>query len=238
MTQRSSKIYVSNILLVLVFIFYSLNIKAQNNTSKKQTISSYYNEARELRNKNDISSAIETLNKAISLAKENKNSKAIIDSYQKIALLHIELNNHDDALFYRDRAQVILKKTEYRLGEATQKLIDATILYREKNNFQAISLLKEARLLSNDKDLINNIELTEATIYINIEKYEEAKKRLNALLVNSDVNERAYLATKANLGLASLTCRQKELEKSTKYGEAALKLSKRNNFFREELIAS
>ena len=124
------------------------------------------------------------------------------------------------------------------MGDATQKLIDATILYRENNNFQAKKLLDEAKLLSNNKNLTNHIQLAEAKIYINLEKYEEAKTKLNALLVNSDLDERIYLATKSNLSLAELHFKQGYLEKSAKHAEAALHLATKNSFFREVLIAN
>ena len=238
MTHKGSYKIALQVIITFVFIFQSLNIKAQDSTSVKQNLESYYQEALSFKHQNKISSAIEVLNKAAILAEEKDNPLALVDIYQKIALLHIELDDHDTATFYRERAGAFLKNSEYRLGDAVQKLIDATILYREKNNFQAIKLLDEAKLLSNDKNLINNIELTEAYIYVNLEKFEDAETKLNALLVNSDTDERVYLATKANLGLAELSLKQGNLEKSTKHGEAALELATKNNFFKEILIAN
>ncbi|GMN11897.1 ATP-binding protein [Croceitalea sp. MTPC9] len=238
MTHKSSYKVVPSLILVLVFIFQPFDIKAQDSTLSKQTISSYYKEALLLKHQNKIASAIEVLNKATVLAEQNENPQSLIDIYQKIALLHIELDDHDTASFYRERAGAILKSTEYRFGDAMQKFIDATILYREKNNFQARKMLDEAKLLSNDKNLINNIELAEANIFLNIEKFDEAEKKLNALLVNSDIKERTYLAAKANLGLAELNLTQGELEKSTKHGEAALEIATKNNFYKEILVAN
>lgn len=221
--------------LTLSFLCISNSIKAQENV---QDLKSYYDKAYELKHQNKISGALEVLNNAISIAEKNKNPKDQVDIYQKIAFLHIELNNHETANFYRERANALLKNTEYRLGDGRQKLIDATILYRENNNFQAKKLLDEAKLLSNNKNLTNHIQLAEAKIYINLEKYEEAKTKLNALLVNSDLDERIYLATKSNLSLAELHFKQGYLEKSAKHAEAALHLATKNSFFREVLIAN
>ncbi len=238
MTHKGSYKLLLLVIVTFAFILQSFDVKAQDSTSTKQNLESYYQEALTLKHQNKISTAIEVLNKATVLAEQNESPRALVDIYQKIALLHIELDDHDTASFYRERAGAFLKSSEYRLGNAIQKFIDATILYREKNNFQAIKLLDEAKLLSNDKNLINNIELTEAYIYINLEKFEDAETKLNALLVNSDVSERVYLATKANLGLAELNLKQENLEKSTKHGEAALELATKNNFFKEILIAN
>jgi signal transduction histidine kinase len=215
-----------------------LSIKSQDTDNSPKTIEEFYKEALILKHQNKISSSIETLNKAILIAEKEDDPKTIIDIYQKISLLNIELDKHEDAAFFRERAGAFLKNTEYRYGDAIQKFIDATILYREKNNFQARKMLDEAKKLSNDKNLINNIELTEAKIFINIEKFDDAQTKLNALLVNSDANERIYLATKANLSLAELNFKKGELEKSAKHGEAALELATKNNFFREILTAN
>jgi signal transduction histidine kinase len=238
LTHKGSYKIALQVIIALAFIFHSFNINAQDSTAVQQNLEAYYREALTLKHQNKISSAIEVLNKATNIAEKKDNPLALVDIYQKIALLHIELDDHDTATFYRERAEAFLKNNEYRLGDAFQKLIDATILYRENNNFQAIKLLEEAKLLSNDKNLINNIELTEAYIYINLEKFEDAKTKLNALLVNSDTNERVYLATKANLGLAQLSLKDGDLKKSAKHSEAALELASKNNFFKEILIAN
>ncbi len=238
MTHKSSYKISSNLILALFFILQSLSIKSQDTDNSPKTIEEFYKEALILKHQNKISSSIETLNKAILIAEKEDDPKTIIDIYQKISLLNIELDKHEDAAFFRERAGAFLKNTEYRYGDAMQKFIDATILYREKNNFQARKMLDEAKKLSNDKNLINNIELTEAKIFINIEKFDDAQTKLNALLVNSDANERIYLATKANLSLAELNFKKGELEKSAKHGEAALELATKNNFFREILTAN
>ncbi|WP_350291215.1 response regulator [uncultured Croceitalea sp.] len=238
MTHKGSYTILTNLVIALVFTFQFLGVKAQGTGLQKDSIETYFKQALELRNQNKISSAIEVLNNATIFAEQDDNPQTLVGIYQKIALLYIELDDHDTATFYRDRAGAILKSTEYRFGDAMQKFIDATILYREKQNFQARSMLQEAKTLSNDKNLINNIELAEANIFLNIEKFDDAEKKLNALLVNSDVNERVYLATQANLGLAELKFKQGEFEKSAKHGEAALELATKNNFFKEILEAN
>lgn len=238
MTHKSSYTILTNLVMVLVFTFQFLGVKAQGTSLQNDSIETYFKQALELRNQNKISSAIEVLNNATVFAEQDDNPQTLVDIYQKIALLYIELDDHDTATFYRDRAGAILKSTEYRFGDAMQKFIDATILYREKQNFQARSMLQEAKTLSNDKNLINNIELAEANIFLNIEKFDDAEKKLNALLVNSDVNERVYLATQANLGLAELKFKRGEFEKSAKHGEAALELATKNSFFKEILEAN
>ena len=181
---------------------------------------------------------MEALEKAAKLAERNEDLKALLDTYHKFALLYLEINDRETTLFYWDRAGVLLNDTEYPYGEAIHKYIDAILLYRSGNNFQAMNELEEAKKLNNDKNLLNNILLAEGNIFLNIEKFEEASVNYNALLVNSDEFERAYLATLANLGLASLHDKMDKFDESIKHGEAALELAQKHSFFREIVTAS
>jgi len=226
-------------LFSIVFALCLLNeVNAQQTTTSKQSLETYFKKSLELKHRNEISAAIAILDDAIAIALANEDQKGLIDIYQKIAFLHIELDNHDNASLFIERAGSLLKNKEYRLGRAYQNLLDATILYRENNNFQAKELLDEAKLLSNDKNLTNNIQLAEAQIYMNLEKYNEAKVNLNALLINSDIDERTYLATLANLNLANLQRNIGDIEKSAKHSEAALELATKNNFHKEIVVAN
>ena len=172
------------------------------------------------------------------LAENNEDLKALLDTYHKFGLLYLEIDDRETTLFYWDRAGVLLKDIEYPYGEAVHRFIDASLLYRSGNNFQALNELEEAKKLNNDKNLLNNILLAEANIFLNIEKFDEATINYNALLVNSDEYERTYLATLANLGLATLYDEQDKFEEGIKHGESALELAQKNNFFREMVTAS
>jgi len=94
-------------------------------------------------------------------------------------------------------------------------------------------MLNEAKQLNNDRNFFNNILLTEAQVYMNLEKYESASKNLNSLVVNTDIYEKDYLTTQAYLGLAELNLKTENLEESAKNGENALELANKNGFFME-----
>lgn len=79
----------------------------------------------------------------------------------------------------------------------------------------------------------NNILLLEGDIYANLEKYEIASKNYNSLIVNTDIYEKEYLATRAHLGMSRLRFTTEEYEESALNGENALKLARENNFFKE-----
>lgn len=227
-----------NLILLGIMLLSNFWLGAQDTIGSNETLQSYYQQALTFRHQNKVSPAMEALDKAAKLAEQNEDLKALLDTYHKFALLYLELNDRETTLFYWDRAGVLLKDTEYPYGEAVHKFIDATLLYRSGNNFQAMNALEEAKKLNNEKNLLNNILLVEANIFLNIEKFEDASKNFNALLVNSDENERAYLATLANLGLANMYDKREEYQNCTKHGEAALQLAQKNSFFREILIAN
>lgn len=210
---------------------------AQETTPYKD-VAPYLNEARNLRNRNKIDLALETLDKAATEAEKNEDVKALIDSYHELAILYLKLDREGDTQFYWDRASVLLKDTAYPYGDAIHKYIEATLLYRSDQNFQALSMLEKAKQLNNDRNFFNNILLAEAKIYLNLEKYESATKNLNSLIVNADIYEKDFLTTQAYLGLAELYLKKGELNESAKNGEYALEMANTNGFFMESKKAN
>ncbi len=225
-------------LWVLTSLFLMLNVRAQQIDSLKNDIQPYFERALRYQNKNQIDLALETLDKASEIAEKEQNEKALIDSYHKFALLYLQLGKDENSTFYSDRAKGMLEDIEYPYGDAMQKYIEAVRLYGEGNNFRAIYALEEAKQLSNDRNFFNNILLTEGNIYLNLGKYEAALKNFNSLVINTDIQEREYLATKAHLGLSKLHFTNENPEQSITDGEAALKLALANKFHREILDAN
>ncbi len=207
-------------------------------TTPYKDVAPYLNEARNLRNQNKIDLALETLNKAAAEAEKNEDVKALIDSYHELAILYLKLDREGDTQFYWDRASVLLKDTAYPYGDAIHKYIEAILLYRSDQNFQALAMLEKAKQLNNDRNFFNNILLAEAKVYLNLEKYESATKNLNSLIVNTDIYEKDFLTTQAYLGLAELYLKKGDLNESAKNGEYALKMANTNGFFMESKKAN
>lgn len=195
-----------------------------------QNLDAYFYQTRIYKNENKIDQALEYLDKAAGLAEKEENEKALVDCYHKFALLYFELDKRDNTIFYWDRAEVLLKSLEYPYGDAVRKYIEAILLYDSGNNFQAIFMLNEARQLSNDRNLLNNILLLEASVYLDIEKYDSATTNFNSLLVNTDIYESEYLKAKAYMGLARLYVQTENLEQSLEDGQSALAIANANNF--------
>ncbi|RKN78773.1 response regulator [Ulvibacterium marinum] len=182
--------------------------------------------------------ALESLEKAAELAEKNEDVKALVDSYHNLALLYLKLDKEETTLFFWDRAKSVLKDIEYPYGDAIHKFIEAILLFRDDKNFQAIFMLNEAKQLNNDRNFFNNILLVEGNIYLNLEKYDSASKNFNSLVINTDLYEKEYLATRAYIGLAQLNQKIKNFEEGALNAESALKLSRENDFFKETLEAN
>ncbi|MGC1514823.1 MAG: ATP-binding protein, partial [Maribacter sp.] len=120
--------------------------------------------------------------------------------------------------------------TEHPFGDAMHKYIEAILLHRSKRNFQALFMLNEAKQLSNDRNFYNNLLLTEAKVYLDLEKYESASKNLNSLLINTDTKEKEYLISQAYLMLATLNLKTGNLMESVKNGENALDVARQHGF--------
>lgn len=232
--MRLSRIHkINNYFLPLCFLLLAgLTLSAQDSAAKK-SMDSFFDEARKFRNQNRIDLAIETLDNAAEEAEKNEDVKSLIDCYHELALLYLKLEKESDTQFYWDRASVLLKDVAYPYGDAIHKYIEAVLLYQAGQNFQSLFMLNEAKQLNNDRNFINNILLTEAYVYIKLEKYESATKNLNSLVVNSDIHEKDYLSTQAYLGLAKLYRKTNNYPESAKNAENALALAKENGFFLE-----
>ncbi len=206
---------------------------AQNDGNTASDVKSIFDQFMQYRHENKVDKALASLDQAANIAESNEDSKLLLDTYHQYARLFLEEGDRETALFYWDRASILLKDTAYSYGQAFHLYLDAALRYDEGNNFQALKLLEESRKLSNNRNLTNNILLLEANIYTNIEKHEDAIKNLHALIVNSDDKERAYLATKANLQLAAISVTVNDLEEGIIHSKAALELAEKHGFAKQ-----
>ncbi|MEP0131339.1 MAG: response regulator [Eudoraea sp.] len=213
-------------------------VMAQERTNQVNALDTFFNETRTYKNQNKINLALESLDKAAALAEETEDEKALVDCYNKFALLYMELDKRETTLFYWDRATVLLNDLEYPYGHAVHKYIESILLYDSGNNFQAIFMLNESKQLSNDRNLLNNILLLEGNIFLTIEKYESAALNFNSLVVNNDVFEKESLMARSHLGLAKLYIKTQDYDESIKSGVSALEIAEANNFSKEEFEAN
>ncbi len=230
--------FTKSLVILLFFLAFSFGLKAQDAIAKGESIESYYDKARVFKHQNKLDDALNALKQADKIAEEREDFKALLDTHHKFALLYLELGDREMTEFYWDRASVLLKDISYPYAEAVHRYIEATLLFKAENKFQARQKLEEARTLNNNKNLLNNILLLEADIFTALENFDEASKNYNALLVNSDEKERAFLATKANLGQAKLYAKQNKYQESTKHAQAALELSQKHSYYKQILISN
>ncbi|WP_019671335.1 response regulator [Eudoraea adriatica] len=231
-------IIIRKALLLAIYLACAPFVLAQERTNQVNGLETFFNETRIYKNQNKINLALESLDKAAALAEETEDEKALVDCYHKFALLYMELEKRETTLFYWDRATVLLNELEYPYGHAVHKFIESILLYDSGNNFQAIFMLNESRQLTNDRNLLNNILLLEANIYLSIEKYDSAALNFNSLVVNNDVFEKESLMAKSHLGLAKLYINTQDYEESIKNGVRALEIAQANNFSKEEFEAN
>ncbi|MGB5480631.1 MAG: response regulator [Eudoraea sp.] len=225
-------------LFLLIFMSYFPIVLAQERTNQVNGLETFFNETTTYKNQNKINLALESLDKAAALAEETEDVKALVDCYHKFALLYMELDKRETTLFYWDRATVLLNELAYPYGQAVHKYIESILLYDSGNNFQAIFMLNESKQLSNDRNLLNNILLLEANIYLTIEKYDSAALNFNSLVVNTDVFEKESLTARAHMGLARLYLKTEDYDESIKNGISALEIAEANNFSKEEFEAN
>ena len=190
-------------------------------------------EARTYRNQHKLDQALETLDRAANWAEEEQDEKALIDCYHLFALIYLDLDKEETAIFNWSRANLMLNNVEYPYGSAVYRYIEANVLFRQENYYQALFMLNEAKQLTNDRNLLNRISLLEADIYSSTRKFEQAETNYNALLVNTDPYEREYLQALAYKGLAKMNAGRDDMEHAIENGEEALEVALARDFSRE-----
>jgi signal transduction histidine kinase len=216
-----------------MFVSITHHVQGQSDSTSIENVTTLFKEAKTLENQSKLDLSLIVLNRAQTLAEKNNDKKGSIDSYHKLALLYLKLNKEETAEIFWDRSKAFLDDTEYPYGDAIFRYIEAKMLYRKGNNFQALAMLEEAKQLSNDRNFFNNILLLEGDIYVDLEKYEVASKNYNSLIVNTDIYEKEYLTTRGHLGMSTLLYKTNDFAESTVQGELALKLATENSFFKE-----
>ncbi|SEB43474.1 Signal transduction histidine kinase [Maribacter dokdonensis] len=224
---------VIKVLLVPIIILATTTVVFSQDPISQKDIQPYFDQARKFKNQNKIDLALETLNTAANEAEKREDIKGLIDSLHELALLYLRIDKEGDTEFYWDRASVLLKDISYPYGDGMHKYIEAILLHRSNRNFQSLFMLNEAKQLNNDRNFYNNLLLTEAKVYLSLEKYDSASKNLNSLLVNTDLFEKEYLTSQAYLTLAELNLIQENFSEAAKNGENALEVAKHNGFLED-----
>ncbi|WP_083414185.1 hybrid sensor histidine kinase/response regulator [Maribacter sp. 1_2014MBL_MicDiv] len=224
---------VIKVLLVPIIILATTTVVFAQDPISQKDIQPYFDQARKFKNQDKIDLALETLNTAANEAEKREDIKGLIDSLHELALLYLRIDKEGDTEFYWDRASVLLKDISYPYGDGMHKYIEAILLHRSNRNFQSLFMLNEAKQLNNDRNFYNNLLLTEAKVYLSLEKYDSASKNLNSLLVNTDLFEKEYLTSQAYLTLAELNLIQENFPEAAKNGENALEVAKHNGFLED-----
>ncbi len=227
-------------LLVLLGLFWCVSpLWSQNSDTIDEKLSQFFKEYTTYKNENNLEQALDALDEARKLAESSLDEKGIIDTYHRFALLNLQRGDKNNAEFFLARAAKLLEGyNSYPRGEGFYKYVEAKLLFSSDLNFAAMRRLADAKTLSNDRNLLNNMLLLEGTIFMSIEDYEKAAVSFNSLVVNTDDIEKEYLTTRAHLGLADLNIRTENYEESIKNGLSAMALARANNFGIELLQAT
>ncbi|WP_254073631.1 ATP-binding protein [Cellulophaga sp. HaHaR_3_176] len=220
---------------LLLFVVGLQLVFSQENLSEKKIIDNYFYNSRDFKNQDKIDQALISLEKALKLAEEINDSKSIIDCYHEFALLYNKLNKDDQSIVFWDRAELLLKETEYPYGNAVHIYIDALYLYKGQKFYQSNYELNRAAQMTNERNLTLHILLMKGFIYLELPKFNEAAKNFNSLITNNDLIEKDYIATRAYIGLSILEQKKENTLTSIDYAKEGLLLAEKNSYFNEIL---
>ncbi len=215
------------LLLTVQFTF------SQRYVSSKKKIEGYFLSSKTYKNQDNIDLALGAIEKALETAKKTEDPKSITDCYHEFSLLYYKLDKINESITYWDRAQVLLNDSQYPYGNAVHSYISALYFVKQEKYDEANSELINAEQITGAGNLANHILLVKANIALELQKYEEAFRNFNLLIINNDPYEKEYIATMAYLGLVKLKVKTSEAQNSITYAIAGLKLAKKNNFIAE-----
>ncbi|SFW29393.1 tetratricopeptide repeat-containing hybrid sensor histidine kinase/response regulator [Cellulophaga fucicola] len=237
MKSKRTKVAHKNLLVTILSFLLFTYAHSQDSPVALKDLDYHFSVARKYQNQDNIEKALQAIQKATEYAEKNEDEKGLIDCFHHYAFLYLKLNNVDRSKFYWERTKVLLKDIAYPYGSSENKYLEAIYLYLDKNNFQAEEKLSEAKRLSNDRNLLNRIALTQANINFQKTNFLKASRYYNALIVNSDIYEKDYFSTQGYLGLAKINSLDNP-EDCIKYCLEALPLARKNEFIKELLEAN
>ncbi|MBO0592045.1 response regulator [Cellulophaga sp. E16_2] len=216
-------------------LFFWQTTFSQDSTATYKEIEDYFIVAQTYKNQDKLDLSLESIYQALKKAEKLEDIKAIIDCYHELALLYLKLDKTDQSIQLWQRADVLLKDSEYPYGSATHRYIDALHLIKDQKYYLANHELDKANKITNVRNLTLHILLAKGFIYLELPKYSEAEKNFNSLIVNNDTNEKDYIASRAFLGLALLNSKTNNPEKGIEYALQGLEIATKNDFYYEIL---
>ncbi|WP_240927700.1 response regulator [Cellulophaga sp. Z1A5H] len=220
---------------LLFALFFWQTTFSQDSTATYKEIEDYFIVAQTYKNQDKLDLSLESIYQALKKAEKLEDIKAIIDCYHELALLYLKLDKTDQSIQLWQRADVLLKDSEYPYGSATHRYIDALHLIKDQKYYLANHELDKANKITNVRNLTLHILLAKGFIYLELPKYSEAEKNFNSLIVNNDTNEKDYIASRAFLGLALLNSKTNNPEKGIEYALQGLEIATKNDFYYEIL---
>src|SRR5690606_10963291 len=82
-----------------------------------------------VRHQNKVDQALLTLDEAANIAESNEDTKLLLDVYHQYARIFLESGDRETALFYWDRASILLRETSYSFGQAFHSYLEAAIRF-------------------------------------------------------------------------------------------------------------
>ncbi len=186
-----------------------------------------------LKHQNSYTQALEVLDVWIERSEDEESIKSLLDAYHETALVYLELQDELKSNFYWQQAGVMLKAITYPKGNAVQLYVQAQRIFDSGNYYGALEKVTEAKGLSNDRNLSNRLLQLEGEILLQLERFDEAQTKFNALIINSDEFESAYLSCRANIALFRLNKALSKVESAIRHGESAVDIARRKGFKRE-----
>ncbi len=218
--------------LLLLAISCSFASNAQDINAMKDSLNDLLRKSYYFKNKIKYEAAINTSEEAYKIAHKLDNVNDRVDSFIILTLINLEFEEFNSADFYLNRAENILKNTEYDYGFIISKGLRAILQSEKKQFYEALNTIRDAKETINrkDKKLLNLIAYYEGIVHFKRNDFEKAKNIFEKLNPIDHPYEKNYLRATLHTYLSKVYYNENNYEKATEKASGALKIANSIDF--------
>ncbi|MDJ1479682.1 sensor histidine kinase [Cytophagaceae bacterium YF14B1] len=206
---------------------------AQKNNLKLETAKAYANLAANYQYQDEIDKSLNYYLKASSIFEDLKFDTGLYVMYANLCALYgNKLEQYENALLYADKAIVLARKQNNKLGIASVQINRSTVLNKQRKFDEALKALEEGYTIGKEQ---KNLYLQLVSLSIIGEMHLKQRKYAKVIPVAEEMLKLAKAMgdvegqSLALGGLASAYLHAKEYTKAKQYAEKSLELSRNNN---------
>jgi len=226
---------------IFVFlVFFTTCIYPQNNTDgdiamKKNKIEVFIKNATQETQKSNFHSALNILEKALIVSEDIKDEKEQAIILSKIAQVHYNIENYDEALPNIIKALAIQRRIGDKVNLAISRYTCGLIYLKQQNYIKSIDYFKSSKAIFEEEGLNTltaEVILSEAKTHIGLDDLSQANALVDKAIILSKKHKIVAIESAALIQSGIIALKQVKYEKALSQTLKASELAKNNELAR------